>query len=391
MTTAASRHPVVRTIHGASSWRIANDVVQAWLTREGGHLGPVTFKTPVGEIQPFAVAPWLPREIAKDAPEVLRNLRGDFFCLPFGANSPAPRGEQHSLHGATSSARWSLLSYTRSRNTAELVAGMRLTPRQGTITKRIRLAPGQTVLYCSHDIKGMAGPMCLGHHAMLRFPDQEGAGRIACSGIRFGQVGSAHTENPAQGGYSSLRPGAVFRDLRRVPCAAGGYADLTRFPARAGFDDLVLLVSGASGPLGWTAVTYPREKYLWFALKNPKQLVSTLLWHSNGGRHYPPWNGRHRPVLGLEDITAFFDLGLAASSRVNSLSRRGVPTTLTLRQDRVLRIPYVMGVARIPNGFDTVDRVRFKADHIVFESKAGPAVRQSVDLTFLNDTERVNP
>jgi hypothetical protein len=261
---------------------------------------------------------------------------------------------------------------------------MRTRIRPGVITKRVRLVPGQTVLYCSHEITGMAGPMCLGHHAMLRFPDGEGAGRIACSGFRFGQVLPAPFENPARGGYSSLLPGAVFRDLRRVPRADGSYADLTRYQAREGFEDLVLLATRPSRPVAWIAVAFPGEGYLWFALKDPSLLASTVLWHSNGGRHYPPWNGRHRHVLGLEEVTAFFDFGLAASARPNPLSRRGVPTTVTLRPDRPLRIPYVMGVTAIPGEFDAVRRVRFGRDHLVFVSAAGKTARQAIDWSFFS-------
>src|SRR5208283_2743913 len=154
---------------------------------------------------------------------------------------------------------WRWVSSSQTEDATEFVARMRLRVRPGVITKRVRLVAGQTVVYCSDEIEGMDGPMCLGHHAMLRFPDGEGAGRIAGSGFRFGQVLPVPFENPAQGGYSSLRPGAVFHDLRRVPCAAGGYADLTRYPAREGFEDLVLLVTRPSSPIAWTTVAFPEE------------------------------------------------------------------------------------------------------------------------------------
>ncbi len=382
--SSSGRHSPVRTVHGAPSWRLANDVVEAWLTRDGGHLGPVRFRTRRGVVRPFAVAPWVPREVGPDLPRVLRTLRGDFFCLPFGGNAEPWRGERHPAHGETAVGRWRRVSCGPAGGATELVARLRLRIRRGIVTKRIRLLPGQTVLYCSHEIAGLAGPMCLGHHAMLRFPDEEGAGRIACSGFRFGQVLPARFEDPVRGGYSSLRPGAVFRDLRRVPRADGGFADLTRYQAREGFEDLVLLATRPARPVAWTAVVFPREGYLWFALKNPAQLAATVLWHSNGGRHYPPWNGRHRHVLGLEEVTANFDLGLAASARPNPLSRRGVPTTVTLRPDRPLRIPYVMGVTAIPRGFDAVRRVRFGPDHLVFVSGSGRTARQAIDWSFFS-------
>jgi hypothetical protein len=384
MKLAALQRPVIRTIHGAPSWRIANDVVEGWLTCDGGHLGPVQFKTPHGEIQPFSVAPWLPKEVASGAPNVLRNLRGDFFCLPFGGNAEPWKGEQYPVHGVTSEARWHLVSYSKSTDSAELAVKMRTDEHYGLITKRIRLISGQTVLYCSHEIEGIKGRMCLGHHAMLRLPDREGAAHLACSKFRFGQVRPVRFENPQLGGYSSLRQGAIFRHLRRVPRDIGGFADLTRYPARGGFEDLVLLATSPSKTLSWFAVTFPEERYLWFALKKSRQLASTILWHSNGGRHYPPWSGRHRPVLGVEDVTGFFDLGLAASAKANSLSRRSVPTTIKLSRDRKTRIPYVMGVSAIPNDFETVRTVRFAADHLTFVSVSGTIVSQPIDLSFFS-------
>ncbi|MEM9269795.1 MAG: hypothetical protein AAGA78_12750, partial [Pseudomonadota bacterium] len=36
-------------------------------------------------------------------------------------------------------------------------------------------------------------------------------------------------------------------------------------------------------------------------LKNCATLPNTMLWISNGGRTAPPWSGRHRRVLGIED------------------------------------------------------------------------------------------
>jgi hypothetical protein len=225
--------------------------------------------------------------------------------------------------------------------------------------------------------------MSLGHHAMLRFPDCEGSGHIACSGFRFGQVRPADSHD-SDGNHSRLQSGAIFRNLRRVPQKAGGYADLTRFPARLGFDDLVLLAMRRT-QLAWFTVTFPEERYLWFSIKNPRQLTSTLLWHSNGGFITPPWNGRHRPVMGIEEITGYFDFGLRASVRPNALSRQGVPTTLALSSRQTLRIPYVMGIATLPRGFDSVRRVRFEPDHILFSSNSKIDVRQPIDWRFFTE------
>lgn len=381
---------LLHTCQGQPSWRLKSDRVTAFLTRLGGHLGPVTFATEAGSVQPYAVAPWSREKLADGTAPVLRVLRGDFFCAPFGGNGTAWHGEKHPAHGETACRTWALRQLTASGGGAELTAELRPRIRPGRIVKHLTLHPGETNLYCRHDLQGFTGPMCLGHHAMLKFPAEEGAGRIALSPWHHGQVCPRPFENAAEGGYFALRPGARFRALDRVQLAHGGQADLSAYPARAGFEDLVM-VSARISQTGrvvpaWTTVTFPRQRYVWFALKEPRILASTVLWHSNGGRHYPPWNGRHRCVLGLEEVTGYFHFGLAESAAPNPLSRAGVPTTLTLHPDRPLSVRYVMGVAAVPAGFDIVQQVLFRSGHIVLCARSGRRVEHPLDLTFFPAT-----
>ena len=135
-----------------------------------------------------------------------------------------------------------------------------------------------------------------------------------------------------------------------MPRRDGRSADLTLYPAREGFEDLVMLVSDARLPVAWSAVTFPKERYAWFALRDPRVLGQTILWISNGGRHYPPWSGRHRRVMGIEDVTSYFHLGLAESVKANPVSRQGSPTSFTLEPHRPLVINYIMGTVKIPGG-----------------------------------------
>lgn len=374
-----------RLVAGEPSWTFASDRVEAALTRDGGHLGPVTFHTASGPFQPFAVAPWAEDGRARPG-GVLRMLRGDFFCMPFGAG--AWRGENPPLHGETATARWRLDSLTTDHHGAHLCASLAVSSRPGRVTKEIFLRAGETNLYCRHTLSGFRGPMTFGHHATLAFAPEHGEGRLSLSPRRLGQVHPAPFENPAAGGYHALKLGATFRDLRRAPLAAGGHTDLSRYPAREGFEDIVLL--GAPPPApdvacapGWAAVVFPRARQLWFALKDPRLLPSTVLWLSNGGRHYAPWNGRHRRVLGVEDVVCGLPLDLAASLRPGPFTRAGIPTVRRLDPRRPLRVPYIMGVAALPAGFDAVRRIRFARDHVVFHARSGRRAEHPVDLSFL--------
>lgn len=192
-------------------------------------------------------------------------------------------------------------------------------------------------------------------------------------------------ERPEQRGYSCLRAGARFSSLSRVPSITGTPADLSAYPDRQGFEDLVMLVGDPRQSLAWTAVAFPKEGYAWFALKDPRVLTNTVLWHSNGGRHYPPWNGRHLGALGLEEVTSYFHYGLAESARPNDIAARGHATCRLLDPEVPLVVPYIMAVVRISAGFDHVATIKPIAGKtgVRLTSRSGKSVECGLDLTFL--------
>jgi hypothetical protein len=191
-------------------------------------------------------------------------------------------------------------------------------------------------------------------------------------------------ERPEQRGYSALKVGARFTSLRRVPRADGGVADLSRYPARRGYEDLVVLF-GKKQPreFAWSAVTFPREGHVFFALKDPAVLHHTVLWHSNGGRHYPPWSGRHVNVLGLEEVTSYFHLGLAESAKPNAISRAGLPTAVQLDPKKPLRVAHIFAMAAVPRGFDEVKTITRARGGVTLTARSGKKVFAPLDLGFL--------
>jgi hypothetical protein len=361
--------------------------VHANLTRLGGHLGPVAFRLDHRLVSPFSVAPWAEEKLAPDTPALLRALRGDFFCAPFGGNATAWRGETHPPHGESANGRWRLNAFERSSDRLTLHAVLRTTVRPGTVDKFITLIEEQPVVYQRHVVSAH-GPMSVGHHAMLKFPDTPGSGVVSTSRFMHAQVLPTLFERPEDRGYQALQPGAVFRTLERVRLLNGGSADISRFPARRGFEDLVMLTADPKLSFAWTAVTFARERHVYFALRDPRTLRHTLLWMSNGGRHYPPWNGRHTSVMGIEDTTSYFHLGLAESVKPNALTRRGIPTAVMLTRRKPAVINYIMGVAAIPAGFDRVKTIRRIAGGIELVADSGKRVTAPLELEFLGGSAK---
>ena len=380
---AKSATPVVKSVAGQPSWVIGSTTTQACITRVGGHLGPVTFTLAGKKIAPLSVAPWATEKLPKSAPNLMRVLRGDFFCMPFGGNARAYRGEVYPAHGETAHNAWTLENYLRTEGGTSIHLSLKTKIRKAQVDKIVTLRDGHTAVYQEHAIWGMKGKMSMGHHAMLKFPDRPGSGLVATSRMLFGQVYPAAFELPENGGYQSLVPGAEFDTLEKVPTVFGGTADLSRYPARRGFEDIVLMGSDPKLPFAWTAVTFPKERFVWFALKDPRILPCALFWISNGGRHYAPWSSRHVNVMGLEEICSYFHAGLAESAEPNGLNERGIGTTHTLDPQTPFHVPYIMAVAKIPAGFDHVADIEQTEEGVVLSSRSGKQARTGLDLSFL--------
>src|SRR5262249_7617338 len=162
--------PRLETVLGQPSWSFSTSLVRASLTRRGGHLAPVTFTLKSGEtVEPYAVAPWAEGKLPPGVPDLLRSLRGDFFCCPFGGNGVPWRGERHPPHGETANGSWRLVSLERVQGRATLHARMQTRARKGRVDKFLTLIDGHAVVYSSHVLSGLHGPMSLGHHALLKF------------------------------------------------------------------------------------------------------------------------------------------------------------------------------------------------------------------------------
>jgi len=127
----------------------------------GGHVGPVTFDRSGRRLQPYSVAPWAEEENDPPLRPVIKALRGDFFCMPFGGNRTPFRGERHPVHGETANSRWRFEDLEARDGRTHLRLSLTTEVRPGRVDKEISLVDGESVLYSRHIVSGMAGPMSL--------------------------------------------------------------------------------------------------------------------------------------------------------------------------------------------------------------------------------------
>jgi len=389
-STAPADEADLRSIHGQPSWVIAAGDTEVAVTRLGGHMAPVVFaRGSARPIRPYHVSPWQEEGLADLPAAVLVPLRGDFFCLPFGGNGEAFRGERHPPHGETATEAWSFAGRATGPDggvTLSLTLDTKV--RAGRITKEISVRAGEPVVYTRHLIEGFVGPAPLGHHATLALPRTPGSLAISVSPFRLGMTNPTRFSDPAAGEYQSLAIDATFDDLTRVPSLFKDppEVDCAHLPARPGFADLLAVVADTAalgGHPAWTAAVNAEEGWAWFSLRDPAILPTTLFWIEDGGRHGRPWNGRNH-CLGLEDICGAFADGLAASARDdNPLAARGVRTAHEFVASRPTDVRTIQGAVAVPAGFDRVARIDFGDGEIRLVAASGATVDVPVRHAFV--------
>lgn len=362
-------------IHGAPSFSLQSDLVFLHITEEGGHLAPVSFNLEGRIVTPYALAPWQPDEVDPDLPVLLKNLRGDFLCLPFGPQDDGPP------HGATANHPWKLLG----ANSDSISLQIQASDVSATITKTLSIRSGETAVYMTHRIDGLEGDWSYGTHPILDLSSlPPNSARLSVSPFRWASVYPEIFSNPADGAHQQLEIGAIFSDLSEVPLSEGGNIDLTRYPSDHACDDLVMMVSEEATedqPFAWSACVF--DGYVWFALKNPADFPATMFWLSNGGRSAAPWHSRHTSRIGIEDVCSHFCDNVSVS-RKNLLENLGIPTTRRFSKDQPVTLRNIQAVAAVAEDFGKVTSITPLSDsHIRITGENGDIVTVPLDWKFV--------
>jgi hypothetical protein len=298
---------------------------RAELQRLGGMLGPVAFKAPGrADFQPLQVAPWAGEPGAGELPGILRRLRGEWPCVPFGrVDTPRdwPPGwtpttpDDEWSHGYAAHHEWAWIAQDD-----PLVLALRVScPDESPVrclTRHVAAVADAPALEITLRIdvrRPCILPIAL--HPTLRLDP----GRVELRVPHRGQ-GFTYPVDVAPD-RSRLAPDRRFAALSRVPAIDGDDIDLSRYPQAVDSEELVQLMD-ADGPV---TVRYVDQRWSLEIDWDRAQLPDVLLWVSHRGRAHAPWNGRHL-ALGVEPLNGVFDLGRVASPPADHplAQRRGI-------------------------------------------------------------------
>ncbi|MPW21850.1 hypothetical protein GCT13_34520 [Paraburkholderia sp. CNPSo 3157] len=313
-------------------------------------LGGVTLKKGDRRYQPFYEAPWISDGTAPPA-GLLGQLRSEFPCVPFGVPyepetvvadwrdsvAAAVMHDDHPLdtsdnllHGYVCVGEWTLVSQTA--HEIHIALDYPVSSSIARVVRVIRADPHGPAIDFSVKVEARRKTRRpIGLHPNLALPKVAGAFQIHPGVFQFGMV---HPAGP-EPGVSRAVPGAMFDRLDSVPVRDGGTTAFDRFPFEHDTEEIIQLC-GVDGVVTLTddelQVTY---RLTWDA----SALPSLLLWISNRGRSYSPWNSRN-VCLGVEPVSSAFELGCRAGLAENPINERGVPTALSIEPDRPLEIAY---------------------------------------------------
>lgn len=318
--------------------------------RLGAMLAPARFDLPDGRsMQPMHIPPWANENLPPNLPPILRGLRGEWPCVPFGADEPknlapdwqASMGQQSPLpqnappHGESSNCVWDWL------NADDKYLALHLNyPDDHPIAwveREIIPDPNAPAIECVLRVMPRADcRLPIGFHPTFALPTMSGAARINTSKANHIRSYPGSLEP----GTEIFAPNAIFDHLTNAPAHSGGQVDASRLPFEVPGEDLLQLVGVEEG---YAALDNHEAGYRATLTWNAEHFPSLLIWYSNRGRQHAPWNGRHT-ALGLEPVCSAFDLGAGIASTDNPIACQGTPTSHSFLAGKVFETRYRIAV-----------------------------------------------
>jgi hypothetical protein len=295
--------------------------------RLGAMLAPLTFVLPNGrQVNPMHVAPWANEPGSEALPGILRRLRGEWPCVPFGYSVSsdgftsewarlmhAAPGEE--VHGYSSNALWNWENLDR--RSLKLSIDYPIDSPVDRLERTITPDPESPAVDIELKVRVRADcRLPFGRHATFSIPADPGGAHIEPAKFSEGRTYPGTVEP----GAPLFAVDQGFTSLAAVPARDGTVVDASRVPFKMDTEELLQLNN-----LGSVALANEVEGYRVRLNWQQEHFPSLLLWLSNRGRKTPPWSGRH-VALGLEPVCSPFGLGSGTALADNPIARSGTPT-----------------------------------------------------------------
>ncbi|CDX32753.1 conserved hypothetical protein [Mesorhizobium plurifarium] len=305
--------------------------------RLGAMLAPVTFVLADGrQVSPMHIAPWANEPESETLPGILRKLRGEWPCVPFGYSVSADGwpatwarvmglpGPDEEVHGHSSNHDWTWRDSPRGSLSLALAY-----PETSPVERVERtITPDPSAPAVDIEFRIFVRRACrlpIGLHPVFRLPFETGAATLELGGFDEGRT-YPHDVEP---GAELFARNKSFFELTAVPARAGNTIDASRLPLAAATEELLQIEDVD----GMAALVNHEDGYRVQLSWEKEHFPSLLLWYSNRGRKAAPWNGRH-VAIGIEPICSPFGLGPATALADNPIAQSGIATALDFSPEK---------------------------------------------------------
>jgi hypothetical protein len=366
-----------------TSYVMASREIKIVASALGGCVLPY-FRMKGKEICPYYITPWWNEKPFEGGGNITTVCRGNFLCFPMGGDPTGhnTNGEVVPIHGNCANDVWGIVGMEYGGDISKLTMEYEDTQCDGKIIKEIEIRKGEPVVYERDIISGYDGQYPVCYHPMIDLGSVEGGNHISISKPVIGFTTGVYHERPENGGYVLFKQQQI-KDIRKVESVYGEEIDLTKQPLKKGIEEILQLVCDDSKKFTYAAVTNFKRGYVYFQLKNPKKLTSTMMWISNGGRYYEPWNGRVYGCLGLEETTSFFHFGSQKSAEKNFIHDLGVNTCVDMKRDHRYPFEIITGVVAAPKGYQGVKDIVESDGGVTIYGIGGEITKVRLDLDFV--------
>lgn len=310
-------------------WHIRSKKMHAVVNQAGAMLGQLVVDMGNGLFQPLALAPWVNDPNKDTLVPILRNLQGEWLCVPFGIkknlenfsriNIPQNIAALDDLvdndvpHGITSNLDWELIEHTG--DSVKLLMEFPVDYPIKRVIRIIKLNDFINGVEMSCEVIARTHVLIpIGIHPTFSVSTEPYQTQIQCAGYSIGKTYPIEFESS-----SEFKIGQTFTSLSAVPRTDGNLEDATKYPFAEDREELVQLLNID----GVVSVERYDVGYKSILEWESEKLPHCCLWMSCKGRSEYPWLNRHL-ALGVEPTHSFFDLNPALAMNEQSKYKHGL-------------------------------------------------------------------
>ncbi|HCJ6654004.1 TPA: hypothetical protein NVL90_001379 [Klebsiella oxytoca] len=300
------------------------------LTLQGGACQQLFMTRSDGSRQPiFYRAHWLNNlDSCASQPPLMRQLGGEWVGVPFGHGDDGKYFQPEYPHGMPANSLWHWRSLTKNQTTMGYCYPESYPLRE--LERTIILSDDGQVFFSLRIEAREDCALPVGLHPIFPFGGDWGPLHL----LGLDDIPALSYPSPPEAGVSKLLPLQPLSSIKAAPTSNGELWDLTHLPLPAKTEEIVQLLP----PIHQVGLEWPRLDLQVTLDWDTEWLPYCLLWFSNGGREYAPWDGRNY-CLGIEPIHSAWDSGPGAVQK-NLLSEKGFSTTLSLKANKAITIKY---------------------------------------------------